>query len=113
MIHNEKLGYLLRKNKSHGIWGGLWVFPQISKMEELDLILRDLGLKFIKSRTLALSRHTFSHFHLDYLPVLINATGLKGKTILKECKERWYNPKSPVLLGMPAPVVSLLEQLNN
>jgi len=113
MIHNEKLGYLLRKNKSHGIWGGLWAFPQISKMEELDLVLRDLGLKFIKSRTLALSRHTFSHYHLDYLPVLINATELKGKTILKECKERWYNPKRPVLLGMPAPVVSLLEQLNN
>jgi A/G-specific adenine glycosylase len=113
MIYNKKLGYLLRKNKSQGIWGGLWAFPQISKIQELDLELRELGLKSIKSRTLATSRHTFSHYHLDYVPVLIHAKELKGQTTRTTCGERWYNPKTPVLLGMPAPVVSLLEQLNN
>ena len=71
-----------------------------------------LGIEPNSQRVLAVKRHTFSHFHLDYQPVEIAVTG-QGNTALQVADAQnqvWYNPQKPLSLGMPAPIKALLLQ---
>ena len=55
------------------------------------------------------SRHSFSHYHLDYSPVMIKSAAqnieLNRKDIL------WYDPNKPHEIGMPKPVTDLLVEI--
>jgi A/G-specific adenine glycosylase len=54
-------------------------------------------------------RHTFSHYHLDITPVLIQLA--KTQPVIGEAATHWYNPHQPDALGLAAPVKKLLEKL--
>ena len=54
-------------------------------------------------------RHTFSHYHLDITPVLIQLA--KTPQAIGEAATHWYNPHQPDALGLAAPVKKLLEKL--
>ncbi|HEX7763114.1 MAG TPA: NUDIX domain-containing protein, partial [Cellvibrio sp.] len=54
-------------------------------------------------------RHTFSHYHLDITPVLIQLA--KSPRTIGEATTHWYNPHQPDALGLAAPVKKLLEKL--
>ena len=60
---------LLEQREAKGLWGGLYVFPQFENTEELKRSLSERNLQV--SRQLIAFRHTFSHFHLDITPILV------------------------------------------
>ncbi len=97
LIYKRGDKVLLLKRPSRGIWGGLWSFP------ERPPALHD------KARILPSFRHTFTHYHLDIHPVLINARRTPDLPV--ESEYQWYSLAEPVTIGIPKPVQLLLEQL--
>ena len=62
---------LIYKRPPAGLWGGLWGFYQVDAVEQIDTIAQRLGLENFQVQDLAGFRHTFSHFHLDIQPKLL------------------------------------------
>ncbi len=55
-------------------------------------------------------RHTFSHYHLDITPILLELSS-KPNMIMEDNKGLWYNLNRPEEVGLAAPVKQLLESL--
>lgn len=60
---------LLQQRDASGLWGGLWSLPEVADEEMLQSWLQAHGAQ-LRERWPAL-RHTFSHFHLDIQPVIV------------------------------------------
>ena len=78
---------ILQKRPSTGIWGGLWSLPEISGFIAENDISRFCKQQFkMSSQEIKLDksfRHTFSHYHLDILPIFIEIKAKPCK--LKKC----------------------------
>ncbi len=111
--NNHKI--LLQKRPSAGIWGGLWSLPEITGFAETREILTVCDKQFkCKAQNIFLRqrfRHTFSHYHLDILPVLIE-TQMKPGKIMDSEQQIWYNLNASQTIGLPAPIKKILEEMN-
>lgn len=107
LIRNKQGEILLQQNPPAGLWGGLWVLPQIESQADVSNTCASLGLAVIDQQVKSVQRHTFSHFHLDYQPIVIDVEDC-AKTVSACDNQVWYNPQKPLSLGMPAPVLALL-----
>ncbi len=101
----------LEKRPPTGIWGGLWSFPEFATLAEAEdwCISRNLHIK--RQYTLASKRHTFSHYHLDYTPLIVHVENLTNN-VMEANQSLWYNNAQISGLGLAAPVKTLLQQLN-
>ncbi|WP_387464821.1 A/G-specific adenine glycosylase [Photorhabdus sp. RM323S] len=116
----EKTAYFLLMQNDHtvwleqrpptGIWGGLFAFPQFESLDVLNSWLEQSGISHSKHEQLTAFRHTFSHFHLDIVPIKINI--LSFAACMDEHKGLWYNLQQPATVGLAAPVEYLLQQLS-
>ncbi len=99
--------FYLEKRPPAGIWGGLWSFPEFGSHAELAAWCQ---IRNVNSELKALPerRHTFSHYHLDYVPVVGQAGQFKE---IAENSVGWIKPgeTSP----LPAPVGRLLAELGD
>lgn len=92
----------LERRPPVGIWGGMLCPPVVYfETEQEASIAAPDGLP--------MRRHTFSHFHLDYVPVLAKHEQVDG--VLDSGDGLWYNLYSPAPGGLPAPVTKLLKEL--
>lgn len=121
--YQGKVWLELRPNK--GIWGGLYAFAeQSSDCQQIwakRFKLCEAKINFI--RPLIAFRHTFSHYHLDIFPILIdlNEKGLEGFSsdiddlISSDFHHQglWFDLKKPQQIGLAAPVKTLLDNLFN
>ena len=109
MLRNKSGDVLLQQRPSQGIWGGLWSFPEISLEDDLEDFLMSQGFKPASIEYWDSLRHSFSHYHLDITPVVIQLT--KAPPGVGEKAIHWYNLHQPQALGLAAPVKKLLEKL--
>lgn len=106
---------LLEKREAKGIWGGLFAFPQF---ENLDALKRSLPDQNLQITPLIAFRHTFSHFHLDIVPILVE---LSQNQLAEKCgnyldlvsskTEYWYDLHQPSEIGLATPVKRILDEL--
>lgn len=111
VLQNNAGEILLQQRPPSGIWGGLWSLPeyQESTLENLSTWCEsELGTSINAPAMLTEFRHTFSHFHLDILPVVIQAKTPVNR-VLEADNRVWYNTQQPETLGLPAPVVKILK----
>lgn len=108
MQHGDDV--FLNQRPPSGLWGGLYCFPQFTREEELQgwLAQRGLSADYVQ---LAAFRHTFSHFHLDIIPVWLSVSHSGG--CMDEGEGLWYNLPRPPAVGLAAPVERLLHQLRS
>lgn len=110
----NKKRVLLDKRPSTGVWQGLWSPPELNHhasikeiksycQKHLSIAASDLELNEV-------FRHTFSHFHLDILPVIIHAQTSPRKVMDSE-QRIWYNLQNSPAVGLPAPVKKILRTL--
>ena len=97
---NNRREVLLERRPPTGIWGGLWCFPEADALEHLTIAQR-----------LPEFRHTFSHYHLDIAPVIIENT--THERIEEPRQTQWCDPASPPAVGYAAPVKKLLAMLTD
>ncbi len=113
IIENSRGEILLERRPPSGIWGGLWCFPEFSVDQAIESsVIEKYGYKIKTKIEYKSFKHTFTHFHLLIKPVHIK---LKGQTNrVNDAKlSTWLNLNADQQLGLPAPVVSILKEINN
>jgi A/G-specific adenine glycosylase len=102
---------LLERRPPTGIWGGLWSFPEIEGKAEVADWLSDNGLT-VSGNVTEQSRHshTFSHFKLDITPIRCSTEPASSR-ISERDSHRWFTIEEALALGLPAPVLKMLNTL--
>jgi len=110
MIKNGRGEILLEKRPPTGIWGGLWSLPEAVEDKPVGSWCEEqLGLKVKQLEEWPIRRHTFSHFHLDIRPQLLQLEN--NLTQVNESDHRiWY--KMQKTHGLAAPIARLIEELS-
>jgi A/G-specific adenine glycosylase len=110
---------LLCKRPTKGIWGGLWSLPEVEGQPQQKTIhafcRQHLQSTPLAYQALAPFRHTFSHYHLDIFPILIEIKKAKPLSLINENMEAgqqiWYNPNKPESIGLPKPIQLIMRTL--
>lgn len=113
MIRNRAGELLLEQRPLRGIWGGLWGFPECGPNDDpAAYVAARWGWRVEAHDAWSQTRHTFTHFHLDIVPLplqlLNDAVGIMDASTLL-----WHAPHAPLRGGVSAPVKRILEQLRN
>ncbi|WP_254304458.1 A/G-specific adenine glycosylase [Citrobacter freundii] len=94
MQHDDEV--LLAQRPPSGLWGGRnWLAQRQINADNLT--------------QLNAFRHTFSHFHLDIVPMWLPVSSFGS--CMDEGNALWYNLAQPPSVGLAAPVERLLQQL--
>lgn len=113
ILENHQGEILLEHRPPAGIWGGLWSFPECSPEDDVEQwIERDLGCMVNSLEYQSGLRHTFSHFHLDIVPVHAKIMLNKNYEINDASRFCWYKPSKKQHLGLATPVKNLLIKIN-
>ncbi|MBS97934.1 MAG: A/G-specific adenine glycosylase [Oceanospirillaceae bacterium] len=109
IIRDREGSVMLSQRPPSGIWGGLWSLPEVQDLRDAQ---SELGIEISDASVMPPVRHTFSHYHLDITPALVE---LKDPInfVMEGPPTLWYNTRQPQNVGLAAPVKRLLEQLNS
>lgn len=109
LVFRFEKNVLLEKRPTQGVWGGLWSLPEWSGKIDRRVLKKfcyeKFRLKVQQIEPQTIFRHTFTHFHLNILPVLIDCQNQHQE--LGQC---WYNLYASEKLGLPAPVKKIIER---
>lgn len=109
VVVNDAGELLLEKRPPAGIWGGLWSFPETVE-DELEQALQEYtDRKF--NRWLEGGSHVFSHFQLNYRPLLIKTNATQQSQVNEADRQIWYSDALSSEIGLSAPVIKLLKQI--
>ncbi len=109
ILRNKNGEVLLEQRPPSGIWGGLWTFPECESEADIHNTCQRYGCHPESWESLPSKRHTFSHFHLDYRPTIVNVA---QQPVVRESSQLvWHNPATPLTLGTAAPIQKLLTTL--
>jgi len=100
---------LLEKRPPTGIWGGLWSLPEFTDTAEALAWCAGNGIAVIRQQIAAERRHTFSHYHLDYTPLLVK-TDNPTNFVMEAGFSLWYNASQINKLGLATPIKKLLRE---
>lgn len=101
----------LEQRPSTGIWGGLWSLPEVAvENSVIDYCQQQFGSSH-ELEHWDTYRHTFSHYHLDITPVVVQLEQLPTQ-IMESQRGLWYNVQQPTEIGLAAPVKKLLHTLS-
>ncbi|WP_438864685.1 A/G-specific adenine glycosylase [Neptunicella sp.] len=102
---------LIYKRPPTGIWGGLWGFHQVDDIAEINAVAEQLALGQYTTQKLAPFRHTFSHFHLDIQPIILQLAHAPSSSMVMEEQQRWYDLDQAEGVGLAAPTKQLFSVL--
>ncbi|MGZ8161260.1 MAG: A/G-specific adenine glycosylase [Methylobacter sp.] len=108
VLSNDAGEILLEKRPPTGIWGGLWSLPEFDSIESARNWCVTKNLPIVDQQPLPSRRHTFSHYHLDYTPVLIQ-TDSPMNIVMEANQTVWYKAEQINNLGLAAPIKLLLQ----
>ncbi|CAN5201422.1 A/G-specific adenine glycosylase [soil metagenome] len=98
----------LVKRPPSGIWGGLMTLPQFDDAESLQVAAQRLSSEALQP--LAMRRHVFTHFTLDFQPWLLDL-GVKPAMVGEE-SGAWLPLDAIDAAALPAPIRVLLRSLS-
>jgi len=101
---------LLEKRPPTGIWGGLWSLPEFDSITEAHEWCMARNIHIADQQILTARRHTFSHYHLDYTSLLIQADN-PINFVMEANRTVWYKAEQVNKLGLAAPIKQLLNNL--
>ncbi|MGH8674726.1 MAG: A/G-specific adenine glycosylase [Burkholderiales bacterium] len=99
---------LLERRPAHGLWGGLWVFPQLDGRDARSAV-RALGCEVERIRSLPVLEHGFTHFRLKVQPLL--CTVARTRQERRQSGRRWADIGQAARDAVPVPVRKLLRDL--
>ena len=99
----------LQRRPAQGIWGGLWSFPEVGE-DIADWSSRNLGRRPDDEERWQALRHSFSHYDLDILPVVIR---VESSTLSDSDEAGWFSLDAEPPGGIAAPVARLLDSLRD
>ncbi|HWP00190.1 MAG TPA: A/G-specific adenine glycosylase [Methylococcus sp.] len=102
----------LEKRPPTGVWADLWCFPEFASLEDLRHWCERRGLIDFRLERLPERRHTFSHFHLDYTPVVVRDVR-HWVRVEEKARTAWLLPQGDPEIGVPTPVRRLLAEISD
>lgn len=109
ILYNNKV--LLYKRPSKGIWGGLWSLPEIANTDcPSQWCKNHLSVKRTSAKPLATFRHTFTHYHLDITPTIVD---LEHPPTAVLADGQWVDITTPLDLGTAKPVQTILKRIKS
>lgn len=102
----------LKQRPPSGIWGGLWCFPEYESEALCLASLQEQGIEHVNKKILPTFRHTFSHFHFDITPLLIDVEMMDTKRVMEESDSLWYNLQHPQKIGLAAATQKIISTVN-
>jgi A/G-specific adenine glycosylase len=106
---NGSTAVLMERRPMSGLWGGLWSPPQFeNEADALAWCAREFG-DANESQALAPIDHAFTHFDLRLKPLLVR--GRQKLEVLDGDHRLWYRLDAPPRVGLPQPILQLLERL--
>ncbi|NBT43466.1 MAG: A/G-specific adenine glycosylase [Gammaproteobacteria bacterium] len=104
LVHPHR-GLFLVQRPDAGIWGGLMSLAEFESIKALEDWYEQHNQGKIEDQWIApIRRHTFSHYHLDFTPVIAPWSGDEEAPGLQGC---WVLPHE--LQALPAPIEKLLK----
>lgn len=106
----------LEKRPPKGIWGGLWCFKELTEETEIPKLLHSLNLRVLNDESMIFLpefRHTFSHYHLDITPIIVDCEPLPTKEMQQNSQRQWYDLHIESNVGLAASTVKLINLLKN
>ncbi|QJD29416.1 A/G-specific adenine glycosylase [Methylococcus geothermalis] len=100
----------LQKRPPAGVWPGLWSFPEFDELDRLTAWCALHGIHCRRIERLPPRRHTFSHFHLDYTPVVARCDARRDG-VDESGQSLWHPLAAEGELGIPTPIRRLLNEL--
>jgi A/G-specific adenine glycosylase len=111
LVRNPAGEIFLERRAPVGIWGGLWSLPERDPGQNVAEWCRQrLGVLPHRVEKLPARRHTFSHFHLDILPVRVELQS-EPAAICDSNPATWCDPHRAGTLGMAAPIAGILREV--
>ena len=108
LLKNNKGEIYLTQRPPAGIWGGLWCLPEISQDSDPETDLDCLPAYTKSGKPTAVTRHTFSHYHLDFTVIPAMVKGEQDNAVMEATPAVWYNPDNPSKLGLAAPIKKII-----
>ncbi len=102
---------LMEKRAPTGIWGGLWCFLEVNETAEISKLLSKYNLQVITQIEMEAFRHTFSHFHLDIQPIIVDCQQLPQQEINEKTNQQWYDLGIEHSVGLAASTQKLISLL--
>ncbi|WP_108470764.1 A/G-specific adenine glycosylase [Rhodanobacter thiooxydans] len=102
---------LLERRGPQGVWSGLWSLPEAGDPGSAWRLAQQHA-QIDDAQALAPFTHVFSHYRLDIEPLLFDRATARGG-IADNPHLRWCSAGELGALGLPAPVRSLLLQIND
>lgn len=112
LLQDNNRQVLLEKRPALGIWGGLWSLPEFIDLASARAWCAENQVNCRREIVLPTQRHTFSHYHLDYTPLLIY-TDNPANRVMESDRQVWYKSQQVDTLALPAPITRLLQNLYN
>lgn len=107
-LKNAHGSFYLEKRPDVGVWGGLWSLPEFDREEDVYAWCAKQRIDCSDLERLPQRRHTFSHYHLDFVPLVVRA-GSGHCRIGEASLGSWFIPGKTV--GLPAPILKLLAEI--
>lgn len=92
-----------------GVWGGLWSPPEFDTREAATVAAGITGpaVGIASLHEAAALQHAFTHFDLTIHPLWTDAP--PAAAVAEDSATLWYNAAQPARIGLPAPIVQLLQ----
>lgn len=100
----------MQQRQPHGIWGGLWSFPELNSSNEISKWGNGMLKAASSPKELPVIRHVFTHFKLDISPILVEAEPVFHH-VADIDNGMWVKIEDALMLAIPAPVKALLTSL--
>lgn len=107
-LTNAQGALYLEKRPNAGVWGGLWSLPEFGREEDVYAWCAKQHIDCSDLERLPQRRHTFSHYHLDFVPLVVR-TSRDYCGIGESSLGSWFIPDETIAL--PAPVLKLLNDI--
>jgi len=114
LLVNAANQVLLKKKPAKGVWGGLWSLPEFDNIDRLSNVTGPLtSIDVQQTKQWSTFRHTFSHYHLDIMPIQAFTSKVIPFSKGENKQWCWYTHEQQQTVGLPAPVKKLLSQLES
>ncbi len=112
VMQNAQREFYLEQRPQQGIWGGLWSFPEVDIDVDATAYSHVHYGEVAECHQSDSFRHTFSHYHLEIHPTLIQLNKANAG-IRSDDQVGWFNSEQLNQIGLAAPVKKLLQHLNS
>jgi len=108
VLQNQQHDLLMQRRPNHGIWGGLWSFPEFDSQEDLtNWCLRVFNETLNSETVMKTLTHAFSHFRLYITPISVRCN-TPIHWVMEDDDWVWYKHGTSQA-GLAAPVKQLIK----